>query len=60
MKIDFTNKVVIVTGGTKGIGRSFVKQFLENNAKVIFTGTKKKPEINEKITIENKNAIYRI
>lgn len=31
----FKNKVVIVTGGTKGIGKCLVKKFLEQGAKVI-------------------------
>uniref|UniRef100_A0A8C8GD95 17-beta-hydroxysteroid dehydrogenase 14 n=1 Tax=Oncorhynchus tshawytscha TaxID=74940 RepID=A0A8C8GD95_ONCTS len=30
------NKVVIVTGGSKGIGRGIVKVFVENGAKVVF------------------------
>ena len=39
--MDFTGKVVIVTGGTRGIGFSIVKKFLENNAKVILFGSRK-------------------
>lgn len=34
------NKVVIVTGGTRGIGYETVKTFLENKAKVILFGSK--------------------
>ncbi|MGL4873516.1 MAG: elongation factor P 5-aminopentanone reductase [Clostridium sp.] len=37
---DFKDKVVIVTGGTKGIGLSIVKKFLENGAKVLGTFSK--------------------
>ncbi|MGL4848426.1 MAG: elongation factor P 5-aminopentanone reductase [Clostridium sp.] len=37
---DFKDKVVIVTGGTKGIGFSIVKKFLENGAKVLGTFSK--------------------
>ena len=35
MKIDFKNKVVLVTGSTSGIGRQIAKQLLENNASVV-------------------------
>ncbi len=35
MKIDFQDKVILVTGGTSGIGRQISKQLLENNASVI-------------------------
>ena len=36
-----TNKVAVVTGGTRGIGFATVEKFLENNAKVILLGSKK-------------------
>jgi len=39
MKIDFTNKTVIVTGGTRGIGAAIVELFQECNAEIIATGT---------------------
>ena len=39
--MDFSNKVVIVTGGTRGIGLETVKAFCENNAKVILLGSRK-------------------
>lgn len=35
MKIDFSGKVILVTGSTSGIGRQIAKQLLEDNAKVI-------------------------
>lgn len=37
---DYKNKVVIVTGGTRGIGLETVKAFKENNATVILFGSK--------------------
>lgn len=35
------NKVVIVTGGTRGIGFATVKAFLENGARVVLCGSRK-------------------
>ena len=45
-------KVAIVTGGTKGIGYSIVKKFLENGAKVVLFGSKK--ETADKAVLELK------
>ena len=33
--LDFENQLVIVTGGTRGIGKAIVKAFLKNGAFVI-------------------------
>jgi len=41
MNIDFTNKTVLVTGGTRGIGASIVRHFENLNAEVIATGAHK-------------------
>lgn len=39
--MDFKDKVVIVTGGTRGIGLEIVKSFYEKGANVILFGSKK-------------------
>uniref|UniRef100_UPI0037E9A0FE 17-beta-hydroxysteroid dehydrogenase 14 n=1 Tax=Semicossyphus pulcher TaxID=241346 RepID=UPI0037E9A0FE len=36
MSLRYQDKVVIVTGGSKGIGRGIVRVFVENGAKVVF------------------------
>lgn len=41
MKIDFNNKKVLVTGGTRGIGKKIAQEFAHCHAIVIITGTKK-------------------
>ncbi|MFT5730949.1 MAG: NAD(P)-dependent dehydrogenase (short-subunit alcohol dehydrogenase family) [Desulforhopalus sp.] len=39
MNYDFTEKVILVTGGTSGIGLACVKQFLNAGAQVMMSGT---------------------
>jgi NAD(P)-dependent dehydrogenase (short-subunit alcohol dehydrogenase family) len=34
----FTNKIVVITGGTSGIGFAAAKQFIKEGAKVVLTG----------------------
>ena len=43
------NKVAIITGGTRGIGLEIARLFVENNAKVIIFGSKKKVLIRQLI-----------
>lgn len=38
--LNFENQVVVITGGTRGIGLETARTFLKNNAKVIILGSK--------------------
>lgn len=44
MNLDFTNKTVLITGGSRGIGAACVKMFSQANAEVAFTYSKNKKE----------------
>ena len=53
MDIDFKNKTILVTGGTRGIGASIVSHFENLNGEVIATGAKKEKlykSTNKKVT----------
>ena len=42
MKFDFSNKTIVITGGTRGIGAAIVESFQKCNAEIIATGTNNK------------------
>ena len=66
MKFNFKNKIVLITGGEGGLGKSICSKFMELGAKVIVTTTNKKL-INKKtkkksyvyLDFNNKNSIQK-
>lgn len=58
MNLDFTNKTVIVTGGTRGIGASLANAFCLTGAKVLVTGTKNEDDVNLDILNHKNNVHY--
>lgn len=59
MLIDFNNKTALITGATRGIGKSIGDCFYEAGANLILTGTNK--EEVEKLNSENKrNGVLKI
>ena len=45
IKYDFSNRIVLVTGGTGALGNSITKAFVESNATVISSYIHDKEEI---------------
>jgi 3-oxoacyl-[acyl-carrier protein] reductase len=58
LNLNFKNKTVIITGGTRGIGKSLVKIFNEVGANVIITGTKKYNSANLDLLKNNSRIQY--
>ena len=65
MKLDFKNKIVLLTGGEGGLGKAICNKFIQFGAKVIVTTTKKNLEIkknNKKkymyLDFNNKNSVH--
>ena len=58
MNLNFKNKTVIITGGTRGIGKSLVKIFNDVGANVIITGTKKYNSVNFDLLKNNSRIQY--
>ena len=55
MKFNFKNKIVLITGGEGGLGKSICSKFIQLGAKVIVTTTNKKL-INKKT--KKKSYVY--
>ena len=58
MKLDFKEKVVLITGATRGIGEQLAKDFEILGAKLILTGTKLEQIDNLNKQMKNKNVTY--
>lgn len=53
-----TNKVAIITGGTRGIGYAIAKKFLDNNAKVVILGSKEETVTKALTSLKEENELY--
>jgi NAD(P)-dependent dehydrogenase (short-subunit alcohol dehydrogenase family) len=63
MLTDFTNKNVLITGGSRGIGRACAKLFSDLNANVIITYKSMEAEASKTIDLlsdKNNHSVYRL
>ena len=56
MKFNFKNKIILITGGEGGIGKSICSKFIQLGAKIIVTTTNKKL-INKKSKKKHKKLL---
>ncbi len=58
MKINYDNKIIVITGGSSGIGLAVAKEFVRQNARVIIIARDEKKLIAAKAFLErlNQNA----
>ena len=47
--MDFTDKTIIITGGTRGIGAAIASDFCDVGANVVVTGTKKTEDVSPEV-----------
>lgn len=54
------DKVAVVTGGTRGIGLSIVKKYLENGAKVVLFGSRKETVDKALVALKEENPDWEV
>ena len=60
MIIMFNEKVVLVTGGTRGIGYTTVEEFLKEGARVILFGSREESVTKAINSLKEKNNEYKV
>ena len=49
LNLDFTDKTISITGGTRGIGAAIASVFCDVGANVVVTGTKKTEDVSPEV-----------